>query len=222
MQKQSKISQISVDPMLSIRLGWIEMTGVAVTEALTAYDAMEYRAESYRKMYNNLSVGQVPGLEQARQLFHAIGIDPTKRRPSSEALLRRALKNKSLYSVNTLVDVCNWCSLDFLLPICLYDTDKIKGNACIRIGRQEDSYEALSHQILSLNGRYCLADDDGAFGSPITDSIRTSVTLKTTHVLFIVFAPKEYPKEKMIHHLDVSVQRIIDICGGNLVREEVI
>ena len=50
-----------------------------------------------------------------------IGIDPTKTRPSSEALLRRVRKGDHLPRINTLVDICNWCSLEFQLPYGLYD-----------------------------------------------------------------------------------------------------
>ena len=50
---------------------------------------------------------EVPGAADARTLYKALGLDPTKTRPSNEALLRRALKGESLYRINTLVDALN-------------------------------------------------------------------------------------------------------------------
>ena len=38
-------------------------------------------------------------------------MDPTKVRPSSEALLRRVLKDKPLYRISNAVDACNYRKL---------------------------------------------------------------------------------------------------------------
>ncbi|MFC1568800.1 B3/4 domain-containing protein [bacterium] len=207
---------------LNTRIGWIEIDRISVSESQTAYGELEKTAAVYRTRYGDCPASQVEGVEHARQLFHMIGIDPTKRRPSSEALLRRALKNKSLYSVNTLVDVGNWCSLDFLLPICVYDADKIHGSVKIRIGTSSDKYDALNGSVLNLEGRYCLADDQGAFGSPITDSKHTAVDVNTKHTLFIIFGPGQYPEEKMKDHVGGSIQRICESCGGVVLGKGVI
>ena len=51
-----------------------------------------------------------------RTMYKRVGLDPTKRRPSSEALLRRVRKGDPLPRINAMVDVCNWCSLEFQLP----------------------------------------------------------------------------------------------------------
>ena len=51
-----------------------------------------------------------------RTMYKRVGIDPTKTRPSSEALLRRVRKGESLPRINSMVDVCNWCSFEFQLP----------------------------------------------------------------------------------------------------------
>ena len=193
------------------------MEDISVTDSPAAYKALEVCASGYYRQYANRPAGQVEGVEEARRLFHAIGIDPTRRRPSSEALLRRALKNKSLYSVNTLVDTGNWCSLDFLLPVCVYDADKIEGTVRFGLGSENDAYEALNGSFLQLKGRYCLADDLGAFGSPITDSRRSSVDFHTKHILYLVFAPETCSIEKMNHYIETSFQRIDKFCGGNII-----
>jgi DNA/RNA-binding domain of Phe-tRNA-synthetase-like protein len=49
-----------------------------------------------------------------RAMYKRVGLDPTKTRPSSEALLRRV--RRRLPRINSMVDVCNWCSLEFQLP----------------------------------------------------------------------------------------------------------
>src|SRR5690242_4960505 len=63
-----------------------------------------------------------------RTMYKRVGIDPTKRRPSSEALLRRVRKGEPLPRINSMVDVCNWCSFELQLPYGLYDSAHIQGD----------------------------------------------------------------------------------------------
>ena len=70
-----------------------------------------------------------------RTMYKRVGLDPTKTRPSSEALLRRVRKGDPLPRINSMVDVCNWCSLEFQLPYGLYDAAHIEGDVELRLGR---------------------------------------------------------------------------------------
>jgi DNA/RNA-binding domain of Phe-tRNA-synthetase-like protein len=125
-----------------------------------------------------------------RSLFSALGIDPTKTRPSSEALLRRVLKDKGISAVNNVVDIINLCSLRWLLPMGLYDLAAIRGNLRLDLGRPGAGYPGLGKAWVNLEGRPALHDDLGPFGAPTSDSFRTRVHEGTTRVLLIVFAPR--------------------------------
>ena len=85
----------------------------------------------------------MPGTEDARTLYKALGIDPTKTRPSNEALLRRALKGEPLYRINTLVDALNLASLREQLPFGLYDLDRVRSSVTLRMGRPGEVYEGI-------------------------------------------------------------------------------
>src|SRR6185436_10903063 len=74
----------------------------------------------------------IPGVAETRALFHQLDVDPTKTRPSSEALLRRVLQGRGLPQVNAAVDVCNLCSLEDQLPLGLYDRDLVRGSIRVR------------------------------------------------------------------------------------------
>ncbi|MBN2357291.1 hypothetical protein JXO59_14340 [candidate division KSB1 bacterium] len=183
----------------------------------TAFDRLQHCAEQYRLKHRDYAISEVPGVSWGRAFFHAIGIDPTKRRPSSEALLHRALKGKDLYTVNSLVDVGNWCSLDFLLPICVYDAEKIIGDIHVRIGRTGESYAGINGQEVHLADRYVIADETGPFGSPITDSLRTAVGTGTRRALLMIFAPEYYDAHSLRQNMDIFAARAMDICGGSMV-----
>lgn len=168
----------------------------------------------YREKYLGTAIGSIPGVNIARKLFHSIHIDPTRYRPSSEALLKRALKDTEFFTINNLVDIGNWCSLDFLLPICVYDADKIQGKINIRLGESEESYLAHNNREINLKNKFLLADDRGPFGSPITDSQRTGVTDTLTNALIVIFATSSVPDKELYANAEILMQRISEICGG--------
>ena len=74
-------------------------------------------------------------IAKVRAMYRRFGIDPAKTRPSSETLLRRVRKGESLPQVSSLVDLCNWCSLQLQLPYGLYDRDRIREPVELRLGR---------------------------------------------------------------------------------------
>ncbi|HPG41865.1 MAG TPA: phenylalanine--tRNA ligase beta subunit-related protein [bacterium] len=207
---------------LPVHLALVIINGINVDTGENAYQELLACAQSWRNRYRDIPIGEVPGVQYARKFFHSIGVDPTKRRSSSEALLNRALKDKELYSVNSLVDVGNWCSLDFLLPICVYDLNKINGNVTIRLGKEGESYSGLNHNSINLAGRYCIADETGPFGSPITDSERTAVDLATKNAALVIFSPGEYDKNLLFEKTRLFADRVQQICGGVILMTDII
>jgi DNA/RNA-binding domain of Phe-tRNA-synthetase-like protein len=149
-----------------------------------------------------------------RTMYKRVGIDPTKTRPSNEALLRRVRKDLPFPRVNSLVDVSNWCSLEFQLPYGLYDRAHIEGAITLRIGREGEEYAGIRKDAVHLGGRLALADDRGPFGNPTSDSARTMVTTATVDALVVVFAPLEITPAALTRVLDATASRIADIAGG--------
>lgn len=211
-----------IENQLQIKLVIAEIKNVEVNNNLVAFSHINSLANEYLDLYRGDSIGNVPGVSNVRKLFRKIGVDPTKHRPSSEALLNRALKQKDFFTVNNIVDVCNWCSLDFLLPICAYDSDKIQSDVVLRLGNIHDKYLALNNREISLENRYLLADSIGAFGSPITDSVRTAVDEHSKNISIVIFAPQEYDTQKLDQLLNIFIDRIIGDSAGRCTFREIL
>lgn len=145
-------------------------------------------------------------LKPARTLYYRIGMEPTRIRPSSEALFRRVIKGKGLYQINSLVDAGNYCSLFFWLPIGLYDLDKVQGKIEIRFGKTKEGYEGIGKERINLENRLTLADEKGPFGNPSSDSRRTSIQLFTQNILMVIFAPGDYVQEKLADLLNTATE----------------
>jgi DNA/RNA-binding domain of Phe-tRNA-synthetase-like protein len=148
-----------------------------------------------------------------RTMYKRVGLDPTKTRPSSEALLRRVRKGDQLPRINSLVDVCNWCSLEFQLPYGLYDAAHVDGDIELRLGRDGESYPGIRKDDVNVGGRLTLADARGPFGNPTSDSARTMVTTATTSAIVVVFAPVEMEPKRLVRVLDDTVTRMGEFTG---------
>jgi DNA/RNA-binding domain of Phe-tRNA-synthetase-like protein len=149
-----------------------------------------------------------------RTMYKKVGIDPTKTRPSNEALLRRVRKGDTIPRINSAVDVINWCSLEFQLPYGLYDAAKISGPVKMRLGADGEKYAGIRKDDVNVGGRITVADDIGAFGNPTSDSARTMVTPAATELLVMIYAPIEISKAQLERVADATSERLALIVGG--------
>ena len=194
-----------------VRLGVLEVDGVAVT-------VHSGGAAYARPAYQSAGEAEPPELESrvamVRSMYRRLGIDPTKTRPSSEALLRRLKKGLGLPRINSLVDVCNGCSVEMQLPYGLYDADAIAGSIEFRIGLTGEEYDGIRKGVVHLAGRPALFDDRGPFGNPTSDSARTMVTPATTRALIVVYAPRALPVTQLDDALTRTAARVREAAGG--------
>src|SRR5437867_8679458 len=184
--------RITIAPALqgAARVGILQMDGLRVQETPEELKAMlNGLAEEFARKYKDEPLGEIAAVQKVRAIFHRAGLDPTRYRPSSESLLRRAVKGKGLYFINSVVDLVNYFSLKTLWPMGLYDADKLKQPITWRVGREGETYTGIGRDPLNLAHFPLLVDQEGPFGSPISDSMRTRVTNESTHILWITFAP---------------------------------
>ncbi len=134
--------------------------------------------------------------EYGRELYKTFGQDPTKFRPSSEALHRRLSRGKPFPKIHPAVDAINLLSLINSIPYGLYDFSKIRGNIKIRLGKSGEGYRGIGRDWINLEGRLLLEDGEGPFGNPTGDSFRTAVDQGTETFLYVIFAPPGYPSEE--------------------------
>jgi len=199
---------LAPDLALIVRPGVIWLDGATVVDREPRMNAPVAAAEAAVRQQ------APPEVTSVRTMYKRVGIDPTKTRPSSEALLRRVRKGDPFPRINSMVDVCNWCSLEFQLPYGLYDAGRIEGEDVeLRIGRDGESYPGIRKDDVHVGGRICLVDAVGPFGNPTSDSARTMVTTATTRALLVVFAPREVETARVHSVLDATSARLTEFTG---------
>ena len=177
-----------------VSLGVVEQSGADSTASSAILDEeIETTCARLILEWSGRPPGEIPLLEPSRELYRAFGVDPTKTRPSSEALLRRVLRGKGFPRVSPLVDLANLWALVSGLSVGLYDCEAIEGGSIVvRMGGSKERYPGIGKSDIRLEGRLVLADDEGPFGNPSADSSRTSVSTGTRHCLYVLFAPSSY------------------------------
>jgi DNA/RNA-binding domain of Phe-tRNA-synthetase-like protein len=174
---------LTIDPELGLEVVTLHLHELEVSEPRADFDEEAARAETDARS------GKVGDSGPARALYRRFGQDPTRHRPSSEALLRRVRRGDALPRVNSLVDVANVVSLRLQVPVGLYDLDRIEGGLTLRLGRPGESYSGIGRETVNVGGRLCVADRLGPCGNPSADSARTMITTSTDQAAWIFFLP---------------------------------
>jgi DNA/RNA-binding domain of Phe-tRNA-synthetase-like protein len=151
------------------------------------------------------TIRQKPTIKSTKEAYRKLGKDPSRYRPSAEALTRRIVKGKGLYNVNNVVDLLNLVSLESGFSIGGYDASKIEGPIEFGIGMPEEPYQAIGRGELNIENLPLFRDRSGAFGSPTSDSTRTMVTDTTSTFLMIIL--------DFQHHKDLedSMSRSVEL-----------
>lgn len=225
LQANTQGLKVAIDESLrgTLALGLLEAEGCRLDGLPPAFEAeRDHLLDRLVAQYAGRQPSDIPGVSETRALFHRLDIDPTKTRPSSEALLRRVLQGKGLPEVNAAVDVCNLCSLEHQLPFGLYDRELLRGIVQVRVGREGEGYAGIRKQRVHLQGRLLLADDEGPFGAPTSDSARTAVQAGTRQLLAAIFCPRERAGDQLTAALERIAGLLTSYCSATIVAVRVL
>ena len=133
------------------------------------------------------SIKQQPAIAATREAYRRLGKDPSRYRPSAEALRRRLLRGLELYRIDTLVDLINLVSLRTGYSIGGFDADKIQGtDLCLGVGQAGEPFEGIGRGPLNIEGLPVWRDAQGGIGTPTSDHERTKMDVGTRHILAII------------------------------------
>jgi DNA/RNA-binding domain of Phe-tRNA-synthetase-like protein len=197
---------LKVDVELDCEVSAIELHELEVTPPKPGFDHdVELAVAAARK-------GKVADTRGARELYRRFGLDPTRHRPSSEALLRRVLRGDEFPRINSLVDIANVLSLRLQVPVGLYDLAHVRdGRLKLRLGRPGEAYTGIGKERVNVSGRICVADAEGPCGNPSSDSRRTMITTSTESAAWIYFLP-------VPHAALEQTAQLVAMYGRGLVR----
>lgn len=192
-----------------MNLGLLEADSVRVEPAAPGLaDELVSVAGRMARTWSVEQIAEREAVRDVRAMFRCWGVDPSKYRPSSEALLRRVAQGKGLYLVLNVVDIANLGSIETCWPYGCYNRDAIQPPVTLRLGEREEKYEGIGRRIWHLDGRPVATDATGPFGSPISDSTRTMITGGAHSLAAFVYAPASASEAALELALDRMAERL--------------
>jgi DNA/RNA-binding domain of Phe-tRNA-synthetase-like protein len=178
--------KIKIDQLLQEKLPEFSVIGYLM-------DVENNKTDEVFNLLNNLEVDlkieEVTNdslIKETRDGYKRLGKDPSHTRPACEALIRRVIKGIKLYSLGDLIDLGNILSVKTKRSVCVVDANKIVGDVVIRIGCDGEYVDAINRGQINAFNLPVYVDEIGIFGSPTSDTIRTSVTIDTKQILVMV------------------------------------
>ncbi len=185
------ISEDIKEKGIDLKLAYITFEGIKVIKEQTLI-LKNYISEVKRNVkcsYHLESLKEHEIIRNYRDFYwHYLNIDPTKTRPSSEALIRRILANNPIPQISTIVDLNNWVSIHTLVPLGAYDLDMLKLPLILRYAKKGEVFEPIGGEKTDLKGNeIILVDDSGLVIHlyPHRDSYITKVTPNTKNLLVV-------------------------------------
>ena len=187
------IPAISIDAALKARvpqarLGCLFYETVVLAEIPAIWDTMK---TLYPALQEAIPWADIPNLGESRAAYKACGKDPGRYRISSEALYRRIRQGNPLYHVNSVVDCNNLISIESGFSLGSYNLDMAGSSIQFRIGQSGEAYKGIGKGMVNLEKMPLLADGQGPFGCPTSDSERAMIGLDVTHVLTVIYSFSE-------------------------------
>lgn len=199
----------------NFKLGIIEYNNITVGPSpQMLVGRLQLFQESIFLDLENKNVTEIPGVQEWRKIFKRTGKDPNRYRHSAEALFRRVKKQNYLASIQSAIDLNNFFSLQYEVPIGIYDKEKITDPITIRIGKENEDYFGLNGRLNSLHHLIISSDARGPFGSPYVDSDRSPVTESTKNALQIIYLRPSTDMENAKRLTESLMNMFIQINGG--------
>ena len=168
---------------------------VKVEDSTIIDEKIKELEKSINEKYSLEQVLQIPSIKNARDSYKKLGKDPSRYRLACESLFRRLVKGNGLYRVSNVVDAGNVLSIELAKSTAVLDYDKLQGDIHIRIGTNDDIYYGIGRGLINVTNIPLYVDEVSPFGSPTSDTERTSITDATTKILLMVICFDELDKD---------------------------
>jgi DNA/RNA-binding domain of Phe-tRNA-synthetase-like protein len=196
----------NINPIMEV--GIIESKVINSAYSRELWNEIQQITIQVRESFTFETIKDQPRIAATRKMYSACGKDPSRYRPSAEALMRRIVKGQDLYQINTLVDLINLVSLKSGYSIGGFDTSFIEGSVEAGLGRPGEVFHAI--------GR----DTKGPIGTPTSDEERTAIRSETNHLLLVINA-YDGP-DGLTTVMDYALDLLKQHAGATLLNREII
>jgi DNA/RNA-binding domain of Phe-tRNA-synthetase-like protein len=174
--------------------------------------------ERAKAKYNVEALKDDPTVRAYRDFYWKLDIDPTKTRPSGEALLRRVLNGNELPNISTAVDAYNLASMQTIIPISGFDRDQLNPPFHIRFAKNEAFTGIGMDKPVLLTERMLVLTDEKQILCvyPYRDSDHTKITLQTQKAIIIGYGAPRIGQPQLKEAAERTLEYIKLVSGGEI------
>jgi DNA/RNA-binding domain of Phe-tRNA-synthetase-like protein len=166
------------------------------------------------------SLKQHPLIIRWQQAYKKFGADPHRYRPSSEALAKQVLKGNDICGINTLVDIYNYISLKYILPVGGEDIDSLRGNLRLCFAKGDEPFLRIggSENEPPFAGEVIYRDDEGVVCRMWNwrEGDRTKLTEGTKNAVVVIDALAPAGEKIVREALNEMAGLVQKYCGGSV------
>ncbi|HUW48203.1 MAG TPA: phenylalanine--tRNA ligase beta subunit-related protein [Patescibacteria group bacterium] len=205
-------------PELAICVGMIQNIKVKKENEQTRI-LKKKTCEEARANYDAETLKDNPTVRAYRSMYWKLGIDPTKTRPSGEALLRRVLHDKNLPTISTAVDAYNLASMKTIVPISGFDCERLTPPFQVRFARGNEKFAGIgmtepialeSKMLVFGNGKQVLCI------YPYRNCDHTKITLKTHTAMIVGYGTPGLSPAQLREAVKTTLSFIKQVSGGEI------
>lgn len=168
--------------------------------------------------FGSRPVAEHPYIGSWRRMYRGFGTKPGDYRPSAEAILRRALKERGLPAINAAVDAYNTVSLRHLIPMGGFDLDRVVGDIRLRLSGGGEKFTPIGAPEAeeTYDGEVVYADSARILTRRWNhrDCDETKITEETVNIVLFADGSPEIPEEAVWAALQELESVLARACGG--------
>ena len=174
-----------------------------------------------REIRDNFDMGTFsdhPKIQNWRDAYTLFGTKPKKHRSSVENLYRMTLEGRDLHAINRLVDIYNYASLCYMVPVGGDDLARAEGDILLRFAKGDEPFLPLGSDELQTarKGEVIYSDEREILCRRWNwrESEKTKMTEETQDVLLVSEGLPPVTAEE-IEQIITDLSRIIQkYCSG--------
>jgi len=175
--------------------------------------------EEVRSKFQLEALKDHPTVRAYRDLFWSLGIDPTKTRPSGEALLRRVLHGDQIPKISTVVNAYNLASLKTIIPLSGFDLNRISPPIRVRFSKTHEEFQGIGmdEPVKLAEKMLVLADTRQVVCVyPYRDADATKITFETKDVLVAGYGAPGISQSQLNEAVETALNCITQTSEGKI------
>jgi len=213
-----EFEQNVIDAFPGICVAEGDIRSVVITRGSPELDCLKQEiAREIISRYTLENVKDDPLFRAYRDFFWSVGVDPTKTRPASEALVRRIISGGRLPSINTAVDAYNLASAKSSVPIGAFDAETFEKNLTMRFAADGERFIGIGMEkpLILRPNQVVLTDSEQIIAVyPYRDSDATKVTTDTRVIHIVACGVPKVERGRVVEGYNLCAGYLERYAGG--------